>query len=83
MSAIKWIFPPLSGGTTQGYTNNDIEAFKGNELINNLVREICQNSLDAHLGKSEFPVKVLFELKRFPRREYDVFSHFDLYLRQN
>ena len=44
MTTIGWRFPPLSGGTRQGYTNNDIEVFKGNELIDNLAREICQNS---------------------------------------
>ena len=49
MFQIGWRFPPLSGGTRQGYTNNDIEVFKGQELIDNLAREICQNSLDSHL----------------------------------
>ena len=31
MTQIGWRFPPLSGGTRQGYTNNDIEVFKGQE----------------------------------------------------
>ncbi len=76
MIKIGWRFPPLSGGTRQGYTNNDIEVFKGNELIDNLAREICQNSLDAHLDNSDDPVKVIFELKHFPREKYDVFSQY-------
>ncbi len=71
---ISWRFPPLSGGTKQGYTNNDIEGFKGEELIDNLAREICQNSLDAHDEKSEGPVKVVFELKQVKTSEYDIFS---------
>ena len=70
---IGWRFPPLSGGTKQGYTNNDIEGFKGEELIDNLAREICQNSLDARNNINE-PVKVVFELRHFDTDKYDVFS---------
>lgn len=47
MIRIGWRFPPLSGGTKQGFNNNDVEAFRGEELMDNLAREICQNSLDA------------------------------------
>ncbi len=71
---ISWRFPPLSGGTKQGYTNNDIEGFKGEELIDNLAREVCQNSLDARDEKAEGPVKVVFELKQVQTDAYDVFS---------
>ena len=56
---IGWRFPPLSGGTKQGYTNNDIEGFKGEELIDNLAREICQNSLDAYDKSVNKPVRVV------------------------
>ena len=76
MTQIGWRFPPLSGGNRQGYTNNDIEVFKGQELIDNLVREICQNSLDAHLEKINTPVKVVFELKQVNTNEYNVFSQY-------
>ena len=69
MTHIGWRFPPLSGGTRQGYTNNDIEVFKGQELIDNLAREICQNSLDAHLDESEAPVRVVFELRQFDPKQ--------------
>lgn len=75
MIQVGWRFPPLSGGTRQGYTNNDIEVFKGQELIDNLAREICQNSLDAHLEKADAPVKVVFELK-YVENQYDVFSQY-------
>ena len=71
---ISWRFPPLSGGTKQGYTNNDIEGFKGEELIDNLAREICQNSLDARDDNAQGPVKVVFELKQVQTDKYDVFS---------
>ena len=70
---IGWRFPPLSGGTKQGYTNNDIEGFKGEELIDNLAREICQNSLDAYDKNTNKPVKVVFELKQIEQTEHDVF----------
>lgn len=75
MGQIGWFFPPLSGGLVQGYTNNDIEAFKGELLIDNLSREICQNSLDAHNPESDKPVKVIFELKAIPNK-YDVFEEY-------
>ena len=74
---IGWRFAPLSGGTRQGYTNNDIEVFKGQELIDNLAREICQNSLDAHLDYEKSPVRVVFELRWFDRHLYDVFSQYE------
>lgn len=73
MEEIGWRFPPLSGGTRQGYTNNDIEVFKGQELIDNLAREICQNSLDARKEDSSDPVKVIFELQHVPTNN-DVFE---------
>lgn len=74
MGFIGWRFPPLSGGTRQGYTNNDIEVFKGEELMDNLAREICQNSLDAKDKTVNSPVKVVFELKYVKSDEHAVFS---------
>ena len=73
MSMIGWRFPPLSGGTRQGYTNNDIEVFKGQELIDNLAREICQNSLDAKSEGAEAPVRVVFGLRNMDKQG-EVFS---------
>lgn len=77
MTKVGWRFPPLSGGTRQGYTNNDIEVFKGQELIDNLAREICQNSLDAHLDDADAPVKVVYELKQLTRTQYEMFSQYE------
>lgn len=74
MGAVGWRFPPLSGGPRQGYTNNDIEAFKGEEQIDNLVREVCQNSLDAKNKSSDDPVTVVFELRDVIVEQFDVFS---------
>jgi len=74
---IGWRFPPLSGGTKQGYTNNDIEGFKGEELIDNLAREICQNSLDAHAGDNDDPVKVVFEMRKVETNAHEVFSGYE------
>lgn len=76
MTQVGWRFPPLSGGTRQGYTNNDIEVFKGQELIDNLAREICQNSLDARIEGTDTPVRVVFELRQISRSGYDVFSQY-------
>lgn len=76
MQTINWRFPPLSGGTRQGYTNNDIEAFKGEELMDNLAREVCQNSLDAKVPTIDAPVRVVFELKQIPTAAYAVFSEY-------
>lgn len=73
MTQVGWRFPPLSGGTRQGYTNNDIEVFKGQELIDNLAREICQNSLDAHIEGTDTPVRVVFELRQISRSGYNTF----------
>ena len=74
MYSIGWRFPPLSGGTRQGYTNNDIEGFKGEEQTDNLTRETGQNSGDACDIESGLPVKVVFELRHIPAAKYAVFS---------
>lgn len=66
----------MSGGTRQGYTNNDIEVFKGQELIDNLAREICQNSLDAHLDESANPVRVIFELRQIATNGFDALTQY-------
>lgn len=70
MGKIGWRFPPLFGGTRQTYTSNDIEGFKGEELIDNIAREICQNSLDAKNKKLNKPVEIVYELKHIPVQQY-------------
>lgn len=76
MSRIGWRFPPLQGGTKQGFNNNDIEAFRGKELIDNLAREICQNSLDARNEYADGPVKVRFELREVSSAGCKAFSEY-------
>lgn len=74
MTRTGWKFPLLDTGNEQGYTNGGIETFKG-DLIDNLAREICQNSLDAKdLSKTDIPVIVEFQLKTLKRKEFDVFE---------
>lgn len=71
-----WRFPILDDGPQQGCNDNNIEGFKGKEMIDNLAREICQNSLDVHLDDSDEPVRVVFELKKVKTAQYDVFSQY-------
>lgn len=77
MTKIGWRFPPLSGGNEQGYTNSAIETFKGVEIIDNLAREICQNSLDAKDEDVVGPVIVKFEMESIRKSDYDVFSGYE------
>ena len=76
MYTVKLKFPK-SGGYRQAYTNNDIEAFKGEELFDNLVREIVQNALDAKRKDCNDPIKVVFKLKYIEKGLYDVFAQYD------
>lgn len=73
MSTIKWDFPLLGTGNEQGYSNAGIETFKGTELIDNLAREICQNSLDVKISP-DLPVIVSFNLEEFLVDEYPALS---------
>ncbi len=68
---------PKSGGYRQAYTNNDIEAFKGEELFDNLIREIVQNALDAKRKEVQEPVRVKFRLMYIEKNLYDVFAQYD------
>ena len=76
MESIGWRFPPLSGGNKQCFNSNDIEAFKGEELMDNLAREICQNSLDAKKRGSNDPVRVVFELRYIEAERYPLFAQY-------
>lgn len=73
---VGWYFPPLCGGTEHGYSDQGIEAFKGIELIDNLAREICQNSLDAKLKDNKEPVRVAFRLCHIKQENYEMFTQF-------
>lgn len=57
----KWRFPKLDYGKRRGYSDGGEENFRENTL-ESLVREICQNSLDA---KKEKATMVLIEFERF------------------
>lgn len=49
---IGWHFPASGYGQSNGISDSGIETFKG-ALLTSLVREICQNSLDANRNKDK------------------------------
>lgn len=73
---IHWRFPKLDGGTEQGYTNQDIETFKGKSAVDNLTREIIQNSLDAGKDPDKEPVIVEFRMTRIKQSGYAMFREY-------
>lgn len=81
MANARWDFPKLGGGQKQGYTNSGIETFKGTELLDNLAREICQNSLDAKDLHSEEPVTVEFKLTTIQKDNYPFLQEYLKYLK--
>lgn len=76
MGKLCWDFPLKGSGNEQGYTDSGIELFKGKELLENLAREICQNSLDAKDPEAEGPVEVKFSLQMIQRRKHILFSEY-------
>lgn len=81
MANARWDFPKLGGGQKQGYTNSGIETFKGTELLHNLAREICQNSLDAKDPHLEEPVTVEFKLTTIQKNNYPFLQEYLKYLK--
>ena len=81
MANARWDFPKLGGGQKQGYTNSGIETFKGTELLDNLAREICQNSLDAKDPHWEEPVTVEFKLTTIQKNNYPFLQEYLKYLK--
>lgn len=72
-----WNFPK-SGFTTQNSSdNNNIDTF-ADDRIGNLVREILQNSLDAHLDNQ--PVKVEFKTLKTKTKSFPGLESFKQYL---
>lgn len=61
MKEIGWRFPPLSGGPPQSCVIGSVEMFKGKKVIENFIRETCQNSLDAKNPNMEGPVTVIIK----------------------
>lgn len=76
MSSIRWDFPLKGTGNEQSYTNSGIELFKGKELMENLAREICQNSLDAKNPEVTGPVKVQFRCIFVRQKDHVLFSDY-------
>jgi len=82
MANAKWDFPRLGGGQKQGYTNSGIETFKGTELLDNLAREICQNSLDAKDDDLNIPVTVEFKLTTIKKENHPFLCEYLKYLKR-
>lgn len=76
MGKLCWDFPPKGSGNEQGYTDSGIELFKGKELLENLAREICQNSLDAKDPDADGPVEVTFSLRMVQKEKHVLFSEY-------
>ena len=76
MGKICWDFPYKGTGNEQSYTNSGIELFKGKELMENLAREICQNSLDAKIPSSSGPVVVKFQCVSIPQSDHELFADY-------
>lgn len=58
---MKWMFPALSEGGAEGFSNAGLEMFKG-DVVKALAREVCQNSLDAQYDDS-VPVRIEIKLE--------------------
>ena len=59
-SEAKWLFPSNGYGVISGINDNGIKTFSGNP-VESLIREVLQNSLDAHQEKNPNPVVVEFK----------------------
>ena len=66
--ATNWLFDLNRDGSSEGWEDAAIKNFRGNPL-NNLAREIIQNSLDAPKLSGSKPVKVTFEKVRVPTQQ--------------
>jgi hypothetical protein len=55
---LKWNFPTNNGGLIVGIGESGVETFRGTPF-KSLAREICQNSLDAHLENDQ-PTRIEF-----------------------
>ena len=85
MGKICWDFPPLGTGNEAGSNTAALTMFQdtGSSYMDGLVREICQNSLDAknkELG-DDCPVRVVFSEVGIRKEKYpEVFSEFEKYV---
>ena len=58
-----WYFPSNDYGENKGINDSGVATFRGTPL-KSLAREICQNSLDATIGKT---VRVILLIMKFLR----------------
>lgn len=78
MGEVCWDFPLLGTGSLRGSNNAAITMFKGTEDMDGLVREICQNSLDARDTDvpADKPVRVKFRLFELEKKNFSMFAEF-------
>ncbi|MBL81943.1 MAG: hypothetical protein CMM80_05280 [Rhodospirillaceae bacterium] len=62
-----WLFDLNRDGSSEGWEDAAIKNFRGNPL-NNLAREVIQNSLDAPRSDDASAVTVSFEIQSVPKR---------------
>ena len=72
MNKPKWIFRNNHGGTGDGPSHDSSDHFKKNRL-SSFVREIVQNSMDAH-DNSKNPVQVIFEINKLNKKKFSGFE---------
>ncbi len=68
----KWVFRKLQGAGFEGPNSGSGDHFKGTKL-SSLVRELVQNSMDAH-NNAASPVKIIIDLKKVKTQEFKGFK---------
>jgi hypothetical protein len=68
---IGWDFGRVSGGVIQGFNNSNINLF-GNDVLESVVRECIQNSIDAHDDSAQGPTQVAFTVNYLDPQANDV-----------
>lgn len=78
MGKVCWDFPLLGTASLNGKNNAAITIFRGSGIMDGLVREICQNSLDARDDSLDpnIPVIVKFKLVKLKKQNFSVFTEF-------
>ena len=79
MGKICWDFPFLGNGNLTGDNIAAITMFKGSGVMDGLVREVCQNSLDAKDPDLDVdtPVKVHIGLSYLDKNAFPVFAEYE------
>ena len=72
-------FPLLGTGSIKGTNDAATALFQSNQAMDSLVREICQNSLDAKNRDldASLPVRVKFELVKIQKKQYEIFKEYE------